>query len=91
MKTKIVCCPDCMGDGMETCHNPDHGFISALSFREESRLGCPVCGHDPDHKAGGGHLCPECGGLGMVHLEDAERFCDENDLDIEELELEENL
>lgn len=25
-----IICPDCGGDGKETCHNPDHGFIDSL-------------------------------------------------------------
>lgn len=61
-----VKCPDCGGDGKETCHNPDHGFIDAVGG-ELRRLGCPVCGHDEDHKVNRGrNVCPECGGLKTV-------------------------
>lgn len=29
---RLLCavCPDCGGDGKETCHNPDHGFIHGM-------------------------------------------------------------
>lgn len=56
-------CPACGGDGIETCDNPDHGFISAVGG-ETSRLGCPGCGSDPEHKTG--HPCPKCNGTGSV-------------------------
>ncbi len=42
-------CEYCGGDGIETCNNPDHGFINAVGG-ELQRLGCPVCGHDENHK-----------------------------------------
>jgi len=32
------------------CNNPDHGLIGALSFRDEGRIGCPVCGHDENKR-----------------------------------------
>ena len=35
-------------DVTDLCNNPDHKFIEALSFTEIGRLGCPVCGGDPD-------------------------------------------
>jgi hypothetical protein len=59
---KLVDCPDCGGDGRETCNNPDHGFIDGVGG-ETKRLGCPVCGHDPDHKTK--NKCDTCGGSGI--------------------------
>lgn len=59
-------CEVCGGDGKETCTNPDHGFIDAMSG-ETNRLGCPVCGHDPDHKVPDGGDCEECEGLGFTY------------------------
>ena len=56
-------CLSCGGDGIETCDNPDHGFIIAMGGEIE-RLGCPCCGHDPDHKMKG--PCPECDGSGFT-------------------------
>jgi len=66
---RFVRCPDCGGDGHETCNNPDHGFIhGAMGWHEIGRLGCPVCGHDPDHKVPGGEgKCETCDGTGKVH------------------------
>ena len=58
-----VVCPECNGDGIGRCDNPDHGFISAMPG-EIGRLGCPVCGHDPDHKTG--EVCETCNGEGDV-------------------------
>lgn len=69
-----VVCPACGGDGKETCNNPDHGFIEAMPG-ETGRLGCPVCGHDPNHKVNRGrNTCLECGGHGHVSEEVAEEF-----------------
>lgn len=39
-------CPACGGDGINTCNNPDHGFMS-IGFDAH---GCPCCGNDPNHK-----------------------------------------
>ena len=50
-------CPECGGDGKETCTNPDHGLISALSWHDIGRIGCPCCGHDPGHKVPNGGKC----------------------------------
>jgi hypothetical protein len=72
-------CPDCGGDGIETCNNPDHGFIDALSFHDVGRIGCPVCGHDPKHKVPNGGPCPTCHGKGDIHPAD-----NEVDVDFEE-------
>lgn len=68
---KKVKCFICGGDGKETCNNPDHGLISALSFRDEGRLGCPVCGHHPKYKVPNGGDCEGCGGTGVLDYTDA--------------------
>lgn len=60
-------CFVCGGDGKETCTNPDHGFISALSFHDVGRIGCPVCGHDPNHKVKNGGDCECCKGTGKLN------------------------
>lgn len=62
-------CPECSGDGKETCNNPDHGFISSGFSGEFGRLGCPVCGHDEYHKVPGGGNCESCNGIGRVTKE----------------------
>ena len=56
-------CPECGGDGVETCNNPDHAFIDSVGG-EIRRLGCPVCGHSEDHKLDG--ECEYCNGTGEV-------------------------
>jgi hypothetical protein len=76
-------CPECGGDGKETCHNPDHGFINMLAFHDIGRLGCPVCGHDKAHKVKNGGDCETCEGSGQVSLEKAEQFCASSDYDFE--------
>ena len=63
---KHCMCFVCGGDGKETCTNPDHGFISMLSFHDVGRLGCPCCGHDPNHKIKNGGNCECCNGLGKL-------------------------
>ena len=80
----LFTCPDCFGDGKETCHNPDHGFIDAIGG-ETGRLGCPVCGHDPNHKVRGGAACDTCDGVGAVSLSVAEMFCEGCDYDFEDV------
>ena len=60
---KREACEACGGDGIETCDNPDHGFITAFGG-EIGRLGCPCCGHDPNHKMSG--PCPDCSGTGLA-------------------------
>jgi hypothetical protein len=62
----LVRCPDCGGDGRETCNNPDHGLIDAMGHFEMGRLGCPCCGHDPKHKVINGGKCETCNGTGVV-------------------------
>lgn len=80
-----VTCPDCSGDGRETCHNPDHGFISAMSWHDIGRLGCPVCGHDEHHKVKKGGACETCSGAGHVAEPAARLFCEQMDYDFEEV------
>jgi hypothetical protein len=70
MCEKIVDCPVCGGDGKERCDNPDHGFIPACGG-DVSRLGCPVCGHDPLFRVPDGGDCHLCDGSGQV----AESVC----------------
>ena len=74
-------CPDCFGDGKETCHNPDHGFIHAMPG-DIGRLGCPVCGHDPRGKVRNGGPCETCDGSGVVTLDKAKYFCGEDFEDV---------
>lgn len=81
--SNIVICPDCSGDGKETCHNPDHGFISALSFHEVGRLGCPCCGHNEKHKVPKGGQCDTCNGEKQVTEKVAREFCTSCDYDYE--------
>jgi len=69
-------CPDCGGDGIETCHNPDHGFIDAMSFHEVGRLGCPCCGHNENRKMKG--KCDTCKGTGIVTKEDYDKYNENN-------------
>ena len=64
-KPDLITCPDCDGDGIETCNNPDHGFIEMVGG-EMNRLGCPVCGHDPDHKVRD-EACDTCNGTGQMN------------------------
>jgi hypothetical protein len=63
---KKIECYMCGGDGKETCDNPDHGFIEHMGGAELRRLGCPVCGHDPDYKVPDGGDCEVCNGTGMI-------------------------
>jgi hypothetical protein len=59
-------CETCGGDGKETCNNPDHGLIGAMGFHDIGRIGCPVCGHDPNFKVKNGGACDQCDGKGKV-------------------------
>jgi hypothetical protein len=61
-------CETCGGDGKETCTNPDHNFIDAMSFQDIGRIGCPVCGHDPKYKVPNGGNCEDCNGTGKVAI-----------------------
>lgn len=58
-------CPTCGGDGIERCDNPDHGFIKLSGYSDIGRIGCPACGHDPQHRIMG-CKCPDCNGSGLV-------------------------
>ncbi|ENF6041375.1 hypothetical protein ABRV10_003410 [Citrobacter amalonaticus] len=78
-----VTCPDCCGDGKETCHNPDHGFIEAMYFHDMGRIGCPCCGHDDKRKVPNGGKCETCNGSGSVDEVDAKNFCDDLGYDYE--------
>lgn len=64
----MVGCPVCGGDGIETCSNPDHGFIAGMGLYE---LRCPICGSDPYHKVPNGGKCDFCNGSGEVTEERA--------------------
>ena len=59
-------CPECGGDGKETCTNPDHEFINAFSWHDIGRIGCPCCGHDENHKVINGGKCEMCNGTGRI-------------------------
>ena len=63
MSDKLKLCPFCGGDGIARCSNPDHGFINLMGGEME-RLGCPVCGHDEEHKIKG-KKCENCNGTGQ--------------------------
>lgn len=73
----IVLCPDCFGDGIETCHNPDHGFLSGVlaAVHGPNESACPCCGHSSDHKMKG--KCYTCNGTGQVSKEDYKNYIDE--------------
>jgi len=75
-KETLINCPICGGDGKETCSNPDHGLINGMGGFEISRLGCPVCGHDPEHKVPDGGICDFCNGTGEVTEKKAEELGD---------------
>lgn len=78
-KTKlgIALCPDCFGDGVETCHNPDHGFLSGFlgAVYGANESACPCCGHSSDHKMKG--KCETCKGTGQVSKEEYDKYLDE--------------
>lgn len=78
MKVK---CPDCLGDGKQTCHNPDHGFYLMTSFHDIGRIGCPCCGNDEKHKVPNGGNCETCSGAGEVEESDEIEFCEYNKYD----------
>lgn len=85
MNKELVPCPDCLGDGKETCHNPDHNFIAGMFFHEIGRLGCPGCGSDPKHKVPRGGKCGTCDGVGRIHEDDARSFCADMGYDFDEV------
>ena len=41
-------------------------YVSFVSFHDVGRLGCPCCGHDPNHKIKNGGNCECCNGLGKL-------------------------
>lgn len=93
MTEELFYCPDCGGDGHETCHNPDHGFIHSMPG-ETGRLGCPVCGHHPNGKImnweNGKRVprpCYTCAGTGKVTRKIGENYLYDNgcDFDLEPL------
>lgn len=69
-------CPDCGGDGRETCNNPDHGLIADMGG-ETSRLGCPVCGHNENHKVINGGNCETCDGTGLIEPKEKHNLTNE--------------
>lgn len=79
-------CPCCGGDGKETCNNPDHGFIANMPG-DIGRLGCPVCGHSPNHKVSNGGPCDICEGSGMVTAETFGVYALSYDYDDEPIEV----
>lgn len=62
-------CEECDGTGQEICDNPDHNFINNVGG-EIARLGCPCCGHDPDHIIPDSwcYKCRGNGNLGVVTI-----------------------
>lgn len=77
-------CPECCGDGKDTCTNPDHGFIQMLSFHDIGRIGCPCCGHNEFHKVKSGGECEICCGTGSVTDSEFSQYCTELDIDVDE-------
>ena len=71
----LYLCPLCSGDGKETCSNPDHGFLSMISFRGANESACPCCGHDENHKIQNGGICEVCKGCGMITKLEFDQFC----------------
>lgn len=79
---KIIC-PACCGDGKETCNNPDHGLLNALSFKSANESRCPCCGHDPNYKIRfwkddkwQQRNCEYCEGTGTMSEKDFNIYCD---------------
>jgi len=92
MKKQVICIC-CGGDGIETCNNPDHGFLRAfdgIGGRGANESACPCCGHDEDHKikkyVDGKYVyskCYECDGTGVLTEEKALELADEYGYDDE--------
>jgi hypothetical protein len=79
-------CPDCGGDGKETCHNPDHGFLVGMGgagLMGANESACPCCGHDPNFKVKGGRECETCGGKGDVSFALWIEYVEDNNLDVD--------
>lgn len=76
-------CPDCGGDGVETCHNPDHGFLRGVigAVYSANESACPCCGHHPDFKMKG--ICETCKGTGRVDKDVWDKYADEYGYDNE--------
>lgn len=74
---ELTLCPDCFGDGIETCHNPDHGFLNSVlgAVYSANESACPCCGHNEDHKMKG--QCWTCKGIGKVSKKDYDKYLDE--------------
>lgn len=72
LRTMLIC-KTCGGDGKETCTNPDHNFIEsplgAVGPGDIGRIGCPTCGHDPEHKVPNGGACDDCEGTGLIGID----------------------
>jgi hypothetical protein len=79
---ELIKCPICKGDGLERCDNPDHGFIGVHSFLDVGRIGCPVCGHDPNHIVPGGGVCDACNGVGKVTKDVFKKIIIDYEIDI---------
>ena len=89
MKTILVKCPDCFGDGIETCHNPDHGFLSQClgPVVGANESACPCCVHSQDYKMRNynmktgkyeNNICETCSGSGKISMGLYMDFLDEN-------------
>lgn len=86
LQEELVMCCSCLGDGKDTCHNPDHGFIDLLSFHDIGRLGCPVCGHDERNKVKDGGDCELCNGTGKTTAAIGRNFCSDMGYDYENIQ-----
>ena len=93
---KLVKCPDCFGDGIETCHNPDHGFLANFlgPVVGANESACPCCGHSEDHKMKTYNMktsrydnnqCCTCIGNGKLTLEQYNNYLD-NEVDIKDID-----
>lgn len=86
-------CPDCGGDGNETCHNPDHGFLEGvMSLKGANESACPCCGHNEDYKITKYNketekreycTCYTCNGSGSVTESIGNKYIDENGYDFD--------
>lgn len=91
MSEPIYICPECQGDGKETCTNPDHGFLQGvMSIRGANESACPCCGHDENYKvyyyeAGEKKQrnCDQCKGTGGMTILEFDNYCDQYGYDNE--------
>lgn len=88
IQERFVKCFVCAGDGKETCTNPDHGFLAAISFKGANESACPCCGHNENHKMfyweGGQRKqrdCEACNGKGKLLESEAEVIAEEYGFD----------